>query len=376
MAEYTLYDVTISTLTPLHIGSGVELLHEYDYAIHDRRTWRIDELALLDAQEVDAGSDDAVALAERLARTPPAQLLQPSDFREGSPLFRYVIQGTPRSSAEGAQVREQVKDAYDRPYLPGSSLKGALRTVLAWSIWRERKLQPDARQLQRRRAWAASSYEKAIFGRSPNHDLLRALQVSDSQPLDAAALMIANVRVHGRGDQAGAPVEVEAVRPDMTFRLSVKVDRALFAAWAQRAELPAEGAQWLAALPRLVQGYTRQRLAREIAWFEQKRMVNIAQFYQQLAKARLGANRFLLQLGWGAGWESKTLGSHLQADGDFMERIVRDYRLARGRREPGDPFPKSRRVAVAFARSREGRIHEQPAPPLGWCLVEMKERTP
>src|SRR5690606_18415556 len=118
------------------------------------------------------------------------------DFRDDSPLFRYVLQGTPRSSAEGAQVREQVKDAYDRPYLPGSSLKGALRTVLAWSIWRERKLQPDARQLQRRRAWAASSYEKAIFGRSPNHDLLRALQVSDSQPLDAAALMIANVRVH------------------------------------------------------------------------------------------------------------------------------------------------------------------------------------
>lgn len=375
MAEYTLYDVTVSTLTPLHIGSGVELLHEYDYAIYDKRTWRINEMALLDAQEMDAQTDDAPAWAERLARTPPAQLLRPSDFRADSPLFRYVIQGTPRSNAEGAQLREQIKDAYDRPYLPGSSLKGALRTVLAWSIWRERKMSPDPAQLQRRREWAASGYEKAIFGRDPNHDLLRALQVSDSAPLDAQAMMIANVRVQGRSDLAGAPVEVEAVKPDMSFQLSLKVDRQLFTQWAQRAELPAAGATWLAGLPRLAQEHTRDRLRRELVWFEQKKATNIVQFYRQLAGARLGPNRFLLQLGWGTGWESKTFGSHLQAGGEFMERILRDYRLARGRRAAGDPFPKSRRVAVGFRRSPDGRISEQAAPPLGWCLVEVKERT-
>lgn len=375
MANYTIYDVTVSTLTPLHIGSGVELLHEYDYAIHQGRTWRIDELALLDAQEVDAQAENALALAERLARTPPAQLLRPSDFRTDSPFFRYVIQGTPRSNAEGAQLRAQIKDAYDRPYLPGSSLKGALRTLLAWSIWRERKLRPDPAQLQRRREWAASSYEKALFGRDPNHDLLRALQVSDSAPLESNAMMIANVRVQGRSDQLGAPVEVEAVKPDMSFHLTLKVDRALFTQWAQRAELPAAGEGWLARLPRSAQEQTRDRLQRELAWFERKKATTIVQFYRQLAGAKLGPNRFLLQLGWGTGWESKTLGSHLQANSDFMERILRDYRLARGRREAGDPFPKSRRVAVGFRRSPDGRISEQAAPPLGWCLVEMKERT-
>lgn len=379
MAEYALYDVTVSTLTPLHIGSGSELLHEYDYAIHQGRTWRIDEMALLDAQDVDAQADNALALAERLAQTPPAQQLQPSDYRDGSAYFRYVIQGTPRSNAEGAQLREQIKDAYDRPYLPGSSLKGALRTVLAWSIWRERQLSPDPTLLQRRREWAGSRYEQTLFGRDPNHDLLRALQVSDSQSLefktmDVHPLMIANVRVQGRADMLGAPIEVEAVRPDMTFHLSLKVDRQLFTQWAQRAELPAAGEEWLARLPRLAQAHTRDRLQRELAWFEQKKVTHVVQFYQQLAGARLGSNRCLLQLGWGTGWESKTLGSHLQANRDFMERIVRDYRLARGRREAGDPFPKSRRVAVSFRRSPDGRISEQAAPPLGWCLVEMKER--
>jgi CRISPR-associated protein Csm5 len=370
MPDYTLYDLSISTLTPLHIGSGALLLHEYDYAIRQGRTWRIDEVALLDAQNVDDPT-----LAGKLAQTPPAQLLGDADYHEGSPFFRYAIQGTPRSGAEGAQLREQIKDSFDRPYLPGSSLKGALRTALAWHIWRERRLQPDVRQLERRREWAGSGYEKSLFGRSPNHDLLRALHVGDSASIEADRLMIANVRVQSRGGSQGAPVEVEAVRPDTTFQLTVKLDRLLFSAWAQRAELPAQGEEWLARLPRLVQEYSAGRVQRELAWHRQAgSAASIVQFFQQLAGARLGPNRFLLQLGWGAGWESKTFGAHLQSNGDFMARIIRDYRLAIGQRKADDPFPKSRRITVGFQRSQDGRIREQPAPPLGWCLVEMKER--
>lgn len=85
--------------------------------------------------------------------------------------------------------------------------------------------------------------------------------------------------------------------------------------------------------------------------------------------------RFLISLGWGTGWTNKTFGPHLQSDADFMERILRDHRLARGRRQRGDPFPKSRRVVVQISRDRQGRPVETPAAPMGWCLVEMKERT-
>ena len=59
-----------------------------------------------------------------------------------------------------------------------------------------------------------------------------------------------------------------------------------------------------------------------------------------------------------------------------MERLIKDYSLARGRRKPGDPFPKSRRVAVTFAQSANGQRTESPAFPLGWVLVEMKATEP
>ncbi len=370
MAEYTIYDVAISLLTPLHIGNGRELLHEYDYAIHDNKTWRIDEAALLDAQDV---ADPR--LAEQLARAKPAHLLKREDFRPDSRLFRYVLAGTPRSAAEGAVLREQIKDSYDKPYLPGSSLKGALRTALAWYAWDMHRLRPEIRRVGRNPKFAAQEYERELLGKNPNHDLLRALHVSDSAALETDALMIVNARVLNRGGGVGSPIELEALRPDTKFMLTVKLDRALFSDWARRGGLELAGGKSLANLAQVAQAHSAQRIQREVKWFSEIRGAQrLAQFYQQLSQARLGKSMCLLQLGWGAGWESKTFGSRLQADPPFMDRLIREYHMARRERREGDPYPKSRRMVVAYNRTNDGRVAEVPGSPLGWVLMEMKER--
>src|ERR1700690_1187494 len=63
MPDYRTYDLTVTTLTPVHIGTGRVLLHGYDYAIHAKKTWVINQSALLDAQK----DLDDPRLAERLA---------------------------------------------------------------------------------------------------------------------------------------------------------------------------------------------------------------------------------------------------------------------------------------------------------------------
>lgn len=374
MADYQLYDLEISTLTPIHIGNGAELLHRYDYIISRGKTWRIDDNALLDAQDVTD-----IKLAEKLAQIAPAELLKPEELYAGSPFVRYVIDGAPRSEADGAKLREALKDSADQAYLPGSSIKGAFRTLLAWHGWQERKLTPDIQKLGSRREWAGQFYERELFGRSPNYDLLRALQVSDAHPLADSGLMVANARVLGRGGRLGSPIELEAIRPDSVFSLTVKVDTVLFSDWAKRAELDPRQSIWLQNLVPIAQRYSQERIRREIKWLSEMRtgevsVTAITQFYQQLAQAKLGSRRFLLQLGWGTGWEGKTFGSNLQTDQRFLQRVVTQYRLARGQRKEGDPFPKSRRVAVQARRQNDGRITEIPSAPWGWCLVEMKER--
>ncbi len=377
MADYRLYQAKITVLTPLHIGSGRDLLNEYDYAVYKGHTWRLNEDVLLEAQDLDDPK-----LADRLAGIPPAQLLREHDFQPDSALFRYVIRGTPRSKAPGAQVREQLKDVYDRPYLPGSSLKGALRTALGWKRWQVLGLRPDVQNLNRKREFAAQWYEQELFsehsGKAPNKDTFRALHVADSAPVSADRLILVNARVLNRGGALGSPIELEAIRPDTVFEAELKIDTALFSAWAKRHHLDLKGDDLLLDLSTVVREYATRLLQRQAAWFGQISGANkTAQYCRDLAKTALPSGAFFLQIGWGGGWESKTFGDHLQADQQFMESILRPpkeggYGLARGRRKPGDPFPKSRRVLVQVQRAPSGQTHETPLYPLGWVLVEMQ----
>jgi CRISPR-associated protein Csm5 len=368
--DYTIFDVTATPLTPLHIGSGARLLKDYDYAVHARRTWRIDEDALLEAQ---LAADPAIA--DTLAQTPPAQLLRREDYKADSPFFRYSLSGTPRSTEAGAQLLEQLKTANDEVYLPGSSLKGAIRTALAWHGWAEKEIRPSKSDLERNRTFAGRRIEQEIMGSDPNHDLLRALHIADSAPAGKDRLILANVQVVTRGS-LGSPIELEAIQPDTPFHLTIKVDRALFGRWAEKNRLRLGGnPTWLGQLSPLIQAHTNQRLRDELSWYQNRPGAETtAGFYQQLVRADLPENSCLLQIGWGTGWGDKTYGSHLQANQPFMEYLISEYRLARGRRQPGDSFPKSRRSIVRVVRDKSGQLQPRPGVPLGWVLLEMRER--
>ena len=377
MADYLIYDVVITTITPLHIGSGTELLNEYDYVIRkgQEQTWRINDDALLDAVYTDDPR-----FAEQLARSRPSELLGPESYRKDSGLFRYVLRGTPRSTGEGAQLREQLKDALDRPYLSGSTLKGALRTALGWYLWGEHKLAPEGGQLNRRREYAAQGYEQCLFGKDPKQDLMRALQVSDSEPIDAGRLMVANARVINRRGELKAPIEMEAILPESTFRTTIKIDRQLFSDWAKAGGLNLQGGESLEQLARIVRQHTHDHVTREAQWFAAAQDgVRLAQFYQQLAQAKVSSRHFLVALGWGTGWENKTFGTRLLASKPFMQHILREYRLNRTRSSSNDRskeinFPTSRRVFVGVVQGADGQRKEMPQAAPGWCLVEMKER--
>ena len=360
------YTLSIDLLTPLHIGSGAELRRDYDYVTHRGRTWVMDADAFLEGIFWRDGNVD-----ERIIGRPASELLEPRDFDEQSPYFRYVLPGQPRAQSHGAVLREQYKDARDRPYIPGSSLKGALRTALAWHGFRERNLSLDVDDLRGGRSWAGQSLERDIFGRNPNFDLLRAMYVADSQPQLTERLQIVNAQVVTGGDKLGSPIELEAVRSDTNFQTTLTIDEFLHSEPAERRLQHGARWSWLETLPDIVQRYGQERVQNEQAWFQERNYAQIAGFYGQLANALrggLGEGRFLLHIGWGGGWQGKTIGAPLKEDEREWEALLNNKRLspARFKRRRGDDFPKSRRAVVAQGR---------PVAPLGWCLVEMKERT-
>ena len=366
----------IELLSPLHIGTGTDLLERVDWMQRDGYVYVAHQEALLEAVFDRAGeegrSDAAIARAiagMTLNDLVDAGYLTKEDFTADSPLFRYRLRGKPAMN----QISEQIKDVYGRPYLPGSSLKGALRTVLAVGGATVRK--PRFDRLGRSRSWAAQPVERELFGRNPNYDLLRALQVSDSGPVGPEHLSLARVNIYptaGRrtqyGRQRGLDIDVETLRRGTTLQVPIKIEGYLFSEQAEQELKFGERKNWLLNLPRWGRVVTGRRIASEIEFFQRRADGQVALgFYSRLVQTweGLGENEFLLQVGWGGGWLSKTFGSLLQEDVQAFERIVKDYRLTMERgREPGDPFPRSRHLV---------RVGEHPAVPLGWMKVNLEK---
>lgn len=358
----TIYDLTLSALTPLHIGSGQTLERDFDYAVSDGRTWVIDQDAFGEQLLSEGGS----RFDRMLQAVPPGQLLQKADFQPDSPLFRYVLRGVPRSAATGAAIQAHIKDVFDRPYLPGSSVKGALRTLLLRHAYAERGEPLNMADLNHSRSWAAQGVERELLGRDPNHDLLRGLHVSDSAAVPAERLLLLHAQVFGRR-AAGAPIDLECVRGDTVFTATLTIDDYLFDdPQAQRELRFGSRREWLAALPALAQVQTEARLKQEAAFYQARARSKAAGFYRQLTALtrQMPAGAFLLQVGWGGGWDSKTLG-YLVTDGE-RDSLAGRYRLRRG---GSGPFPGSRR-AIARGSGEQA----EPQAPLGWLLVEMKQR--
>lgn len=369
MPDYALYDVEVGVCSPLHIGSGETLLQDYDFATHAGRTWRLNLDALLSEK-----ADDP-AVTRRLSTVPPATLLAERDFQATSSLFRYLMPGVPRSAETGAQVMEQIKDPWDHPYLPGSSLKGALRTALLWHALTLKGRTVGLEQLGRSAKWAAQPLEREIMGADANHDLLRALQVADSEPVEPKRLMLVNAKVIA-GDEAGSPIELEAVEEGVILHTQIKVDRALFSEWARGYGLDLKyGEPWVADLPGIVARFGEECLRQALAWCGTlASRAAVAQFYRAQQAAQRG-NVCHLQVGWGGGWDSKTIGILVRQSPDDLEEIIRTYKLHRGRpRQPGARFPGTRRMAMKRVQGSDGQATEAMVAPLGWLRLSFQRR--
>jgi len=360
------YRLTITTLTPLHIGTGRELLRGYDYVTHDKKTWIINE-EIFAEQMFDTNNMDGLAL-----NRPASEYLTKGDFHDDNPLFRYILSGEPRSTTQGSSIREVMKDAWDRPYIPGSSLKGALRTAILYALFHRKKAIFSMQKVGGTAKSAAQNYEHDLLispyeergNKDPNYDLLRLLQVSDSTPDYNRRLSLLNVSVAKGGEAKGAPIEVEAVRREVVFTASMTIDTALLK-YTQELKWDVEQVDSIIGLMGRLRFWTDRRFKRDTHARDGLWKTN----HDNIRHIALSDDEFMLQLGWGGGWTSKTLGDHLTKEEFEFAKLVNDRKynmLRKGKFEVGDQYPKTRRVVV-------NRDSGNPLYELGWIKVKMEE---
>ena len=345
------FKATIRTLTPLHIGCGSILLKDYDFVSNslEHKTYILNQ-DFIYMEEFEAKG------AESRLHIPAGRLKTADQFKPGSPYILYDLDGV----ADVEQIHSFIKNYRLEPYLPGSSLKGAIRTALM-----SRGLEGLKADL---RVDTASDLEKKIFGSNSNNDLLRALQIADSRPLslDISPLVCLSAKVFTEG-RKDSPIKVEAIREKVDLVTEIVIDELLLQ-YSEKTTGWKEIDWWLADFVGAVQNFSKQRIEQELKLARKKRWSKRENFFLRLNEAwekmRLRGGT-VLQLGWGTGWTGTTIGAQLP---DGLKKEIRSrYNLGKPPRASKDWKPD---LANAFPISR--RLVEETEVPLGWVALSLE----
>lgn len=216
--------IKIETLTSVHIGSGTFLQRGNDFVCGK----------LDDGEEVIA----IVSLPKAMKLIGEKNISSwMAEIERGKSIETIVRQYSPNSKIEDyaeriilqwskptETLKEFIHDGMGRPYIPGSSIKGAIRTAVLSSIADEIK---DKEKKVSGRSVSAKNIEAEAFGNSPNTDIFRFLQVGDAtfgNDYEAAVRMVnINERENkSYWDESKAQL-IEVLTPEDSTTLDIKL---------------------------------------------------------------------------------------------------------------------------------------------------------
>ncbi|NLK01406.1 MAG: type III-A CRISPR-associated RAMP protein Csm5 [Clostridia bacterium] len=174
------YQITLEALTPVYIGNGKRITKK-DFELKNNYINIYDPIKLHEilGKRYENFLMNNYTLTSFLKRNPKLNT---------SPALKYRVLCGDKGIRESDGIHEFIKDAYGKPYIPGSSLKGAIRTaILAHRISENKGNRFDS--FKSELLGGSNEIERAAFG-SIIDDEFKNLRISDSQPLSMDDLII------------------------------------------------------------------------------------------------------------------------------------------------------------------------------------------
>lgn len=265
------------------------------------------------------------------------------------------------------------------PYLPATSIKGALRTGAVFARWTEGLLRDLASRLKDERSMRrpALKAEESVLGGSGS-SRVKAVSAGDSAAVPFSVMKVYLLRVatlvprgpgkYELGWKMAPRGNVDGRRPDESTPIfaEMAVPGAVFEGpWqertpVQRGRETADRATLFAAANK----YAAELLARHKEYAGMAGLAALAQSIGQL-EARLSEIRerydaCVLSIGWGSGLLGKS--AYLNTQDETYRQILKQFPLYARAIQTGLPFPKTRRIIFAG---------NQPSTLPGWVLLEV-----
>lgn len=242
--------------------------------------------------------------------------------REISPYFRYVLNTGEIQMRRKTQVMEFIKDPYDCPYVPGSSLKGMFRTFLLASIILDDS-QRFSQVIEKLRSRIPVGNKRNIYlnkemkqiegcafhtlnrnklkPQDAVNDALSGLIVSDSEPLDISQLILCQKYDRNiSGDEKPLPLMRECLKPGTDIRFTITIDES---------KLPV----------------TKEDILHSVSNFNQSYNSN---FLSKFNGVKL-ADKDMVYLGGGGGFATKTILYPALGDEEGVDAIVKIFEKTR-----------------------------------------------
>jgi CRISPR-associated protein Csm5 len=291
----------LETLTPVHIGSG-ESIEPYEYVISDK-FYRINLgkfISSLDVKDRDT-----------FLKLSSSDMIQTRKFIKEKANLPSVTEYSMNVDSEVREIYENKMDdpnnqlsiqifikTSSRPFIPGSSVKGAIRTALLFSM--ADKPIKDTHDI-----------EKNVFKfENPKDDPFRVLKISDSLPVNLSDMIVYTVKTYAKKDKfaaSGYNILIEGTNSDYTdktVRIShdINIDRELNK--QNKFDINIDK------ITSSCNEFYQNVIQSELNFYNSSKTSYAYDRYEMLEEISSHLEKeksFILRLGWGSGYDSVTI---------------------------------------------------------------------
>lgn len=384
---------SIEILSPVHIGSGIKLTEGIDFINTGQSVEIISQADLMSYFE-----ENPDELNKFIACNYDIRQLSKSP---GSRKYNLEI----RKSKE---IFEFLRNGFGKPYIPGSSIKGSIRTIILKKIFdnltenEKNKLLQKTCELNKKSEFASQPILEDIFGKDQQYNLMRTLEIFDFyfEPEDvdlSKVLVLSFTNESGTSygwKQMGRPsrnvsnikeatsIFVESLLVGAKSYGSISLNKFLMENKEAKEKLNFDNPflKNIESLIKAINDYSLDKLNSEKNFFEKLNskmtlsslIANIDSIIEKIKK--LQKNEFILRLSWRSGWKSMTGDFIRELKKDEKEKWIEYFRekyCNQNKMKMGRPgfsiFPKTRKIVFE---------DEQPSYLTGWIKVKLYETKP
>ena len=356
--------IKTETLTAVHIGSGETLQYGTDFVTG--KTEDDDVISIIEPRKVLdlIGVDNVQQWVTAIERKEPTSQVV-KRFAPNAKLEDYSKRFLWEWSnvKETDTLKEQIHDGQGRPYIPGSSIKGAIRTSILASLTdkiqdKEKKIDKSKKDFNGfvKPKAEAKNIESELFGADPNKDIFRFLQVGDAffGKLQEVAIRMVNINERERQSfwDESKPQLIEAISPEdeSEFKLKLNIPGYNFSRGKVNQLPPCMSSE--AELSRTINKHTQKLLQEELKYWKEREIKDksdkVSTYSEKvnnilsLARECKDGKECILRIGHGSGWRFIT-GAWTESLENFDSLVVSASRPKNSNYEQYD-FPKTRRV--------------------------------